>query len=307
MPELKIFSWNVNGLRAVLRKNALQNFISEYQPDILCLQEIKAKPEQVDLNIPGYKVFWNPAKKPGYSGTATLVSEKSPPLLSSALDLPAQDVIRWDAERTALTGEPLGSVRNIHPERSNLDYVHASESNGDDFCKLLDEGRVLITELEKFFLVNVYTPNAKPDLSRLSLRYNEWDPEFLNLLKELETKKPVIACGDFNAAHEEIDLARPAANHHSAGFTDEERKGISNLINAGFLDTFRLFHPKSERYTWWSHWGNARVNNVGWRIDYFFVSSELKRKLKSAEIYENIMGSDHCPVSIELDFKGKKA
>lgn len=257
MAELKIFSWNVNGLRAVLRKNALQNFISEYQPDILCLQEIKAKPEQVDLNIPGYKVFWNPAKRAGYSGTATLVS---------SADLLAQDLIRWDADNAAVS-----------------------------------EGRVLITEFEKFYLVNVYTPNAKPDLSRLKLRYNEWDPEFLNLLKELEAKKPVITCGDFNAAHEEIDLARPKANHHSAGFTNEERKGISNLINAGFLDTFRLLHPESQRYTWWSHWGNARANNVGWRIDYFFISRELEPKLKSAEIYENVIGSDHCPVSIELE------
>ena len=149
--------------------------------------------------------------------------------------------------------------------------------------------------------MNVYTPNAKPDLSRLSLRHDEWDPEFLNLLKELEKKKPVVTCGDFNAAHEEIDLARPKANHHNAGFTNEEREGISNLINAGFLDTFRLLHPESQRYTWWSHWGNARANNVGWRIDYFFISSSLKPRLKNAEIYERVTGSDHCPISIELE------
>ena len=289
MAELKIFSWNVNGLRAVLRKNALQNFISEYQPDILCLQEIKAKPEQVDLNIPGYKVFWNPAKRAGYSGTAILVSE--------ALDLSPRNVIRWDAGRTVSFGdEPVRSVRNIHSEWTNLDKVHASETN-----IAVHEGRVLIIEFEKFYLVNVYTPNAKPDLSRLSLRHDEWDPEFLNLLKELEKKKPVVTCGDFNAAHEEIDLARPKANHHNAGFTNEEREGISNLINAGFLDTFRLLHPESQRYTWWSHWGNARANNVGWRIDYFFISSSLKPRLKNAEIYERVTGSDHCPISIELE------
>lgn len=287
---MKIFSWNVNGVRAVLRKGALQAFIDEYQPDILCLQEIKAKPEQIDYDFPGYKVFFNPAVKPGYSGTATLVSE--------ALDLSAWDVIRWDAERTALMGEPLGSVRNIHPKRTNLDYIQASETN-----IAVPEGRVQIVEFEKFYLVNVYTPNSKPDLSRLKLRYENWDPEFLKLLKDLEKSKPVVVCGDFNAAHNEIDLARPGANHHNAGFTNEERKGISNLIAAGFVDTFRFLHPSSERYTWWSHWGNARANNVGWRIDYFFISEKLKKHLVDAEIYESIFGSDHCPISINLNLK----
>ena len=289
---LRIFSWNVNGIRAVIRKKALQNFISEYQPDILCLQEIKAKPEQVDFNFPGYEVFWNPAPRAGYSGTAVLVS--------SALDLSAWNVIHWDAERTALTGESLGSVRNIHPKRPNLDFVHASETN-----TAVPEGRVQILESPNFFLVNVYTPNSKPDLSRLKLRYENWDPEFLNLLKELEVKKPVISCGDFNAAHQNIDLARPSANRHNAGFTDKERKGISNIINAGFIDSFRFLHPNSERYTWWSHWGNARANNVGWRIDYFFISSTLRKKLVGAEIYESIFGSDHCPISVELNLKEK--
>ena len=165
-----------------------------------------------------------------------------------------------------------------------------------------DEGRILIIDLKEFYLVNVYVPNSKPDLSRLKLREQDWDPGFLQLLKELEKEKPVVTCGDFNAAHEEIDLARPAANHHNAGFTDEERQGISNLIKAGFIDTFRFEHPDSERYTWWSHWGNARANNVGWRIDYFFISKSLQKNLKSAEIYENYMGSDHCPISIDLEF-----
>lgn len=287
---VRIFSWNVNGIRAVLRKNALQDFIAEYQPDILCLQEIKAKPEQIDYNFDGYKVFWNPATRPGYSGTAILVSE--------ALDLYAWNVIRWDAERTALAGEPLGSGRNIHSKRTNLDYVHASETN-----IAVPEGRVQVAEFADFYLVNVYTPNSKPDLSRLELRHESWDVEFLKLLQELEKTKPVVACGDFNAAHEEIDLARPSTNHHNAGFTDEEREGISNLIGAGFVDTFRFLHPESRRYTWWSHWGDARANNVGWRIDYFFVSSRLKSSLEDAEIYENVFGSDHCPISINLNLK----
>lgn len=285
--NLRVFSWNVNGIRAVLRKKALQDFISEYQPDILCLQEIKAKPEQVEFDFPGYKVFWNPAERAGYSGTAVLVS--------SALDLSAWNVIRWDAERTALTGEPLGSVRNIHPKRPNLDFVHASETS-----TAVPEGRVQILESQDLYLVNVYTPNSKPDLSRLKLRYESWDPEFLNLLKDLELKKPVITCGDFNAAHQNIDLARPEYNHKNAGFTDEERKGISNILDAGFIDTFRFLNPNSERYTWWSHWGDARANNVGWRIDYFFISANLRKNLKGAEIYEGVYGSDHCPISIEL-------
>lgn len=253
---LKIFSWNVNGLRAVLRKGALQKFLEEYKPDILCLQEIKCKPEQADFSFPGYDIVWNPAEKPGYSGTAILFSSDN------------------------------SFFKKVAPENSIA----------------VSEGRILALEFEKFFLVNVYTPNSKPDLSRLKLRENEWDPEFLNFLKELEKTKPVVVCGDFNAAHEEIDLARPKQNHHSAGFTDEEREGVSNLINAGFVDTFRNLNPNVQRYTWWSHWGHARENNVGWRIDYFFISEKLKKNLRSAEIYEDITGSDHCPISVELEF-----
>ncbi len=269
---LKIFSWNVNGLRAVIRKGALQKFIQEYQPDILCLQEIKAKPEQVEYDFPGYKVFWNPAERAGYSGTATLVREELLSLLSSA-DLFAK----------------------------NQDN-YASESNDNNsFNIAVDEGRILTLDFEKFYLVNVYVPNSKPDLARLKLREAEWDPELLRYLKELKKTKPVVVCGDFNAAHNEIDIARPKTNHHSAGFTDEERKGITNYIKAGLVDTFRYLHPGSVHYTWWSHWGQARANNIGWRIDYFFVSESLKSKLVSAEIYENVMGSDHCPISIELE------
>ena len=283
---LRIFSWNVNGLRAVINKGALQKFLDEKKPDILCLQEIKARPDQVLYDFDNYEEYWNPAIRPGYSGTATLVS---------SADLKSLNVIRWSAGRTALTGEPVGDVRNIRPEISNLE-LYASETS-----VAVPEGRTLIIEFEKFFLVNVYTPNSKPDLSRLELREKFWDPEFLNLLKELEKTKPVVVCGDFNAAHEEIDLARPASNHHSAGFTDAERQGITNLINAGFVDTFRELNPDSQRYTWWSHWGHARENNMGWRIDYFFISKSLTGNLKGAEIYEDVMGSDHCPISIDLE------
>lgn len=279
---MKIYSWNVNGLRAILRKGALQEFLAVEQPDILCLQEIKAKPEQIDYNFPGYQVFWNPAKRAGYSGTAILVR---------------QSLQGIEEHKDKIYDFVAGGAKQCD-KISDLSHCEASEM---PHTLPLEEGRVLTLDCGDFYLINVYTPNSKPDLSRLKLRETEWDPEFLHYLKELEKEKPVITCGDFNAAHEEIDIARPKTNHHSAGFTDEERKGITNYINAGFIDTFRTLHPKAVRYTWWSHWGNARANNVGWRIDYFFISKSLKKQLKSAEIYEHYTGSDHCPISIELE------
>lgn len=256
---MRLYSWNVNGLRAVLRKGALQEFIDQEQPDVLCLQEIKAKPEQVEYDFAGYKVFWNPAHRAGYSGTAVLV-RKDLSTLPFSSDFFSEDSIA----------------------------VH--------------EGRVLTLDMGKFYLVNAYVPNSKPDLSRLKLRETEWDPELLQYFKELKQEKPVVVCGDFNVAHEEIDLARPKTNHHNAGFTDEERQGMTNYLNAGLVDTFRTLHPRTERYTWWSHWGHARENNVGWRIDYFLVSKSLQKNLNGAEIYENYTGSDHCPISIDLEF-----
>ena len=284
---MKIFSWNVNGLRAVINKGTLQKFISEKQPDILCLQEIKAKPEQIDYDPDGYQIFWNPAVRPGYSGTATLISEHKIRFVSPKMYIPD------GAEGFA----PSGAVPT---DAQRMTFL--ANKSGEEISVVSREGRVLALDMEKFYLVNVYTPNSKPDLSRLKLREDIWDPEFLNFLKELEKTKPVVVCGDFNAAHEEIDIARPKTNHHSAGFTDEERRGITNLIKAGFIDTFRVLNPDSVRYTWWSHWGHARENNVGWRIDYFFISKALEKNLKSAEIYEDVMGSDHCPISIELEF-----
>ena len=238
---MKIFSWNVNGLRAVIRKGALQDFVNQYQPDILCLQETKAKQGQAEIDLPEYEEIWNSAERAGYSGTAIFTKVK-----------------------------PI-SIRTNLP----TDVIFA-----DEFGDPLNEGRVLTAEFENFYLVDVYTPNSKNALERLSLREKKWDPEFLKYLKTLEETKPVVVCGDFNAAHEEIDIARPKTNHHSAGFTDEERQGITNLLRAGLIDTFRFLHPDSVRYTWWSHWGQARANNVGWRIDYFFISKVLKKKIK---------------------------
>lgn len=260
---MRIYSWNVNGLRAVIKKGALQKFIENERPDILCLQETKAKQGQAEIDLPDYEEIWNSADRPGYSGTAIFTKIKP---LSIKYNLPTK-----------------------------LEFK-------DQFGDPLAEGRVLTAEFEEFYLVNVYTPNSKRDLERLKLREHEWDPEFLEFLRELEKTKPVVVCGDFNAAHEEIDLARPKQNHHNAGFADEERKGITNLVDAGFIDTFRSLNSDARRYTWWSHWGHARENNVGWRIDYFFISKSLRKNLKGAEIYENVMGSDHCPISVDLEF-----
>ncbi len=273
--KITIFSWNVNGLRAVLRKESLQEFLNKCSPDVLCLQEIKCRPAQLDLLEEGalnnYDIFWNPAEKAGYSGTATLV-KKSLNIKPKTIDL-SQNLLNKNQDEKTQSFEKLAKT----------------------------EGRILTLDFGNFFLINVYTPNSKPDLSRLSLRETTWDPEYKNLLKKLEKEKPVITCGDFNVANEEIDLARPKTNHKNAGFTNEERQGIKNLINSGFLDTFRFLHPEEIRYTWWSHWGKARENNVGWRIDYFFISKSLEKNLLSAEIYEASLGSDHCPISITLE------
>ena len=268
--QYHLFSWNVNGLRAVLRKNALQPFIDEFQPDILCLQETKAKPGQANTNLPDYTKFWHSAKRPGYSGTA--IFTRPQPL-----------TVNKEVDRTRFAKSK-------------------NESFTDDYGNPLSEGRILTAEYPEFYLVTVYTPNSKPDLSRLKLRHDLWDPAFLKYLKQLEQTKPIVACGDFNAAHTEIDLARPKANTRNAGFTVEERQGITNLIDSGFIDTFRTLHPSEQRYTWWSHWGHARENNVGWRIDYFFISPSLKSYLKAADIHEQVLGSDHCPISIVLEF-----
>ena len=265
---MKIFSWNINGLRAGLKKGTFLQFIEQMQPDILCLQETKAKASQVELDLPEYQEYWNSAERAGYSGTAVF------------------------------TKTPAEHYDNIWTGTIAQDYDWHNDAYG---CPL-GEGRLQTLEFPQFFLVNVYVPNSKPDLSRLKLREQIWDPALLQHLQNLEKHKPVVICGDFNAAYTEIDLARPKQNTHNAGFTAEERQGIDNLIKVGFVDTFRKLHPKEQRYTWWSHWGKARENNVGWRIDYFFISPKLLPHLKSAEIYETILGSDHCPVSIELEF-----
>lgn len=266
MSRLKLYSWNVNGIRAVLRKQMFLPFVQTHQPDILCLQETKAKPGQAEIDLAEYTEYWNSAERPGYSGTAIFSKQ------------PALDVIN---------GLPSGII----------DKYELS----DDYGNAESEGRITLAEYEKFYLVTVYTPNSKRDLSRLDFRYQHWDRAFLEYVQQLEKTKPVVFCGDFNAAHTEDDLARPKDNMKNAGFTTEEREGFQNLINAGFIDTFRMFHQGNGFYTWWSNFSGARARNVGWRIDYFLVSAALKDKVQSAAIHPEIMGSDHCPVSLVLD------
>ena len=265
---MKLYSWNVNGIRAVINKGTFQSFISAHQPDILCLQETKAEQHQNEVDLSEYEEYWNSAVKKGYSGTA-IFSRKS-------------------------LGKPLSVVLNI-PTAIAKKYKLA-----DKYGDPNTEGRVIAAEFKDFYVVTVYTPNAKDDLSRIPLRYKGWDPAFLEFVKSLEKKKPVIFCGDLNVAHTADDLARPKENEGVKGFTKEERSGLDNVVGAKFVDTFRMKTKGNGYYTWWSNFGNSRARNVGWRIDYFFVSDKLSKKIKSAQILPEVMGSDHCPVLIEL-------
>ena len=250
---MKFISWNVNGLRAVIKKG-FYDFADQHQPDVLCLQEIKANKEQVDLEFEQYPYqYWNSAIKKGYSGTAIFSKIK-----------------------------PINEIYGIGIEEHD------------------QEGRVISLEFEKYFLVTVYTPNSKRELLRLDYR-QKWDAAFLSFVKDLEQKKPVIFCGDLNVAHKEIDLKNPKTNRRNPGFTDEERSSFDNIIDAGFIDTFREFNSEGGHYTWWSYMFQARKKDIGWRIDYFCISEILKPKLKDAYILKDVLGSDHAPVAMELN------
>lgn len=248
----KYISWNVNGLRAVIKKGFLE-YIEEQNPDIIGLQEIKLSEGQLNLEIPGYNMYYNYAERKGYSGTAIFTKEK-----------------------------PINVTYGIGIEEHD------------------NEGRVITAEFSEYYFVTVYTPNSKDKLLRLDYRMI-WEDEFLKYLKNLEKSKPVIVCGDLNVAHKEIDLKNPKTNTRNPGFTIEERNKFTNLLDSGFIDTFRYFYPDKEfAYSWWSYRGNARKNNTGWRIDYFCVSESLKNRITDAEIQSNIEGSDHCPVVLYI-------
>lgn len=254
---MKLISWNVNGLRAVINKG-FKDFFKEIDADIFSIQETKMQETQLDENIlqifEGYNAYWNSAEKKGYSGTAIFTKQK-----------------------------PLNVTYGIGKEEHDK------------------EGRVITLEFEKFYMVNIYTPNSKRELERLDYR-QEWEDEIRKYLLKLNQSKPVIMCGDLNVAHKEIDLKNPKTNHKSAGFTDEERNKMTELLKAGFIDTYRYLYPDKENvYTWWSYMRKAREKNVGWRIDYFIVSNDIKNKIKEAKIDEDVMGSDHCPVELEIE------
>tara|TARA_R110002049_G_scaffold50370_3_gene143080 strand:+ start:121355 stop:122149 length:795 start_codon:yes stop_codon:yes gene_type:complete len=251
---MKLISWNVNGIRASLR-NGFRDFVESDQPDILCLQETKAEPDQVDTDWAddlGYHRVWNCAQKRGYSGTSI-----------------------WS---------------KIAPKRCVLG-IGIEEHDG--------EGRVITATFDDFHLVNVYTPNAQRGLARIDYRM-KWDVAFLAYLQKLNRRKPVIFCGDLNCAHQEIDLANPKANRRNAGFSDQERAGLENVISAGFVDAFRKFEPGPDHYTWWTYRNDARKRNIGWRIDYFFVANKFLSRVSGASIRNEIFGSDHCPVELTL-------
>ena len=250
---MRAISWNVNGLRACVDKNFIEDF-NRLDADIFCLQETKLQKGQIDLDLKGYYQYWNYAEKKGYSGTAIFTRK-----------------------------QPL-----------NVTYGMGIEEHDH-------EGRVITLEYESFYFITVYTPNSKQELERLEYRQH-WEDDFRTYLCELKKKKPVIFCGDLNVAHKEIDLKNPKTNHHNAGFTDEERGKMSELLAAGFTDTFRYFYPeKTDIYSWWSYRFKSREKNAGWRIDYFIVSDDLNEKLKDAKIHTDVYGSDHCPVELDID------
>ena len=249
---MKLISWNVNGLRACLKKGFEDTF-NQLDADVFCIQETKMHPHQAELDFPGYEQYWNSAVKKGYSGTAVFT------------------------RHTPLSVR-LGMNKEEHDQ----------------------EGRLLTLEYPDFFLVNVYTPNSQRELARLDYRM-QWEDDFRRYLASLDAEKAVILCGDINVAHQEIDIKNPKSNRRNAGFTDEERGKMSELLMEGFTDTFRYLYPARENaYTWWSYMMKARDRNVGWRIDYFLVSNRLQAQIKEAMIYSEILGSDHCPVGLEL-------
>ena len=260
---MKFVSWNVNGLRAVCGKGFNETF-STLDADFFCLQETKMQAGQLDLQFPGYESYWNYAEKKGYSGTA--IYTKHHPL-SVSYGLPQ-------------------AVIDTQPN--------------DGWQDMNTEGRVITLEYPDFYVVTVYTPNSQDGLKRLGNRMT-WDDAFRQYLKELDKAKPVLVCGDMNVAHQEIDIKNPKTNHHNAGFTDEERQKFTDLLAAGFTDTFRFFHPlETDIYSWWSYRFHAREKNAGWRIDYWLCSDRLQPRLVCAKVHTGIFGSDHCPVEVEI-------
>ena len=262
---MKLISWNVNGLRAAMTKG-FKDFFTEIDADAFCIQETKMQEDQIDIDIMslGDKQYFHSAEKKGYSGTAVFLKD-----------------------------EPIKVTKGLIDEfKDNKEVKVLAEDN---------EGRIITVEFEKFYLVNCYVPNAKRSLERLDYRM-VWEDGMRAYLKLLDSKKPIVYCGDLNVAHQEIDLKNPKSNRGNAGFTDEEREKMTELLDSNFIDTFRYKYPdKEEEYTWWSYMGHVRERNIGWRIDYFVISDRIKDKIIDAKIHQSIMGSDHCPIELDLD------
>jgi exodeoxyribonuclease-3 len=305
---MKLISWNVNGLRACVNKGFL-DFYKNIDADIFCIQETKMQENQVDLQIKNLvpNVYFNSAEKKGYSGTAVFAKE-TPINVFYGIHPKIAKNIRQDLYNLKAT-EYLDDLKSLNKtlnedEKEALGDSKINFSSADEIALLTEkdnEGRILTLEYDKFFLVNCYVPNSKRALERLNYRA-VWEDEMKEYLKELDKIKPVIYCGDLNVAHEEIDLKNPSSNHNNAGFTDIERNKMSLLLNSGFVDSFRYIYPDKEgEYSWWSYMFHARENNAGWRIDYFIVSDRIKDKIQDAKIHQEVFGSDHCP--IELDIK----
>ena len=275
-------SWNVNGLRAVMKKDpSFEDIARELDADVLAVQETKLQDGQVALELPGYAQTWSYAERKGYSGTAVFTREET--LGAPVAVRHAEELLRPEVMSTA----------GIEPESDAAELL----------AEAVREGRVCALEFDCFWFVDVYTPNAKEGLARIDARM-VWDDAYRAFLKtlEAETSKPVVTCGDFNVAHEEIDLKNPKSNRGNAGFSDEERGKFGELLDAGFTDTFRYLHPDEVgAYSWWSYRFNARKNNAGWRIDYFLVSDAVRAQVRAAGIRNDIFGSDHCPVTLEIE------
>lgn len=264
---MKLISWNVNGLRAIVNKGFVESF-RKFDADFVCLQETKMQEGQLDLEFEGYHSYWSYAERRGYSGTCIFTRHK-----------PLRVTYGIDAS--------LLAAQNAEPS--------------DDYLEMHREGRVITLEMEHFFLVTCYTPNSQDGLKRLALRMR-WEDDFRRYLKRLEEKKPVVVCGDLNVAHKDIDLKNPKTNHNNPGFTDEERAKMTELQESGFIDTFRFFYPtREDAYSWWSYRFHAREKNIGWRIDYFLCSKSLEQHLTDAKILADFEGSDHCPVELDME------
>ena len=298
---MKLISWNVNGLRACVQKGFI-DFYKTIDADIFCIQETKMQESQLTDEIKNLSTneYWSSAEKKGYSGTAVFTKQK-PINITIGIEPKVAEIIKLKLKENK---KKLASNEN-HNEKQDFskELISEEESSKNDSLLLeqSNEGRIIVAEYEKFILVNCYVPNSKRGLERLDYRV-EWENEMREYLAYLDKIKPIIYCGDLNVAHEEIDLKNPSSNHNNAGFTDQERNQMTNLLQAGFTDTFRYKYPDAkDKYSWWSYMFHARENNAGWRIDYFIVSDRIKNKIIDSKIHSEVLGSDHCPIELDIE------